>query len=58
MLLPLTMLNIRRGHLSLYIWVSLKGKATCIWSFGCDFTCAITMGCARFRLSFGMISIL
>ena len=57
-LLPLVIYNIRHTHLGLHIWVSLKGRATCIWSFGYDFACAITMRYAGFKLSFGIIIIL
>ena len=56
-LLPLVMLNVRHARLGLYIWVSLKGKATHIWSFGYSFVCAITTGCVGFKLSFGIIII-
>ena len=45
-------------HLSLHIVVSLKGRITCIWSFGCGFACATAMGCAGFRLLFGIIIVL
>ena len=36
--------------LCLHIAVSLKGRTTRIWSFGCGFDCATAMGCAGFRL--------
>ena len=55
MLLPLIVLNIRYTHLGLQTWATLKDIATCIWSFGCSFTCATTMRCAGFKLSFGII---
>ena len=57
-LLPFKMLNIRHTHLGLHTWVSLKGRAICIWSFGYNFAYAIKMGCAGFKLSFCIISIL
>ena len=41
--------------LGLHIAVSLKGRTTRIWSFGCSFACTTAMGCAGFRLSFGTI---
>ena len=41
-LLPLVMPYIRHAHLDLYITVSLKGRTTRIWSFGCGFACATT----------------
>ena len=50
-LLPLVMPHVRHTRLGLRITVSLKGRTTCIWSFCCGFSCAITMGCAGFRLS-------
>ena len=53
MLLPLAMPYIRHAHLGLYIGISLKGRTTHIWYFSCSFACATTMGCAKFRLSFG-----
>ena len=58
LLLPLVMLNVRHAYLGLHIVVSLKGRKTCIWSFGCGFACITTMGCAGFKLSFGMIIVL
>ena len=57
-LLPLVMPHVRHPHLGLYIEVRLKGRITCIWSFGCGFDCATTMGSAGFRLSFAMIIVL
>ena len=53
-LLPLVMPYISNIHLELHKSVSLKGRMTCIWSFGCGFTCATTMGCAGFELSFSI----
>ena len=44
--------------LGLHIMVSLKGRITCIWSFGCGFACATAMGCAGLKLLFGTIIIL
>ena len=35
--------------------VSPKGKKTRIWSLGCSFDCVTTMGCAGFKLLFGII---
>ena len=45
------------GHvrLGLHIAVSLKGRTTCIWSFSYGFVYATTVGCAGFKLSFGII---
>ena len=43
------------AHLGLHIAVSLKGRTTRILSLDCGFACAIAMGCAGFRLSFGTI---
>ena len=57
-LLLLINLHVTYAHLGLHIAVSLKGRTTCIWCFGCGFTCDITMGCVGFRLSFGMIIVL
>ena len=54
-LLPLVRPHVRHAHLGLNIAVSLKGRTTRIWSFGCGFACATTMGCAGFRLLFGTI---
>ena len=42
----------------LHLWVSLKGIETHIWSFGCDFSCAITTGCAEFKLPVAKIFVL
>ena len=41
--------------LGLHIKVTLEGRTTRIWYFGCGFACATTIGCAGFRLSFGII---
>ena len=49
-LLTLVILNVRHVHLDLHIWVSLKGRATCIWSFVCGFAFSITIRCAKFKL--------
>ena len=57
-LMPLVMPYIRHAHLGLHIAVSLKGRTTRIWSFACGFTCTTTMGCNRFRLSFGTVIVL
>ena len=58
MLLPFFMLYVRHACLGLHIAVSLKGRTTCIWYFGCSFTCATAMGCTGFRLLFGIIIVL
>ena len=50
MQLPLVMPHVRHAHLGLHIAISLKGKTTCIGSYGCGFACATTMVCAGFRL--------
>ena len=47
---PLVRPHIMHAHLGLHIAVSLKGRTTCIWSFGCSFACAAEMGCAGFRV--------
>ena len=52
---PLVRPHVRHARLGLYIAVSLKVTTTRIWSFGCGFACAIAMGCAGFRLLFGLI---
>ena len=57
-LLPLVMPHVRHAHLGLYIAVILKGRTTCIWSFGCSFAFATAMGCSGFRLLFGTILVL
>ena len=49
-LLPLVRPHVRHVRLGLYIAVSLKGKKTHIWSFGCGFACASEMGCSGFKL--------
>ena len=48
----------RYAHLGLYIAVSLKGRTTHIWSFGCGFACATAIGCAGFRILFDTIIVL
>ena len=58
MLLSLTKPHVRYAHLGLYIAVSVKGRRPRIWSFGCGFACATTMGCAGFKLPFDIILIL
>ena len=50
---PLVRPHVRHVRLGLHIAVSLKGRTTCIWSFGCGFACATEMECAVFRLLFG-----
>ena len=54
----LVMPHVMHAHLGLHIAVSLKGKITCSWSFGCGFACATAMGCAGFRLLFGTAIVL
>ena len=53
MLLPFVRFYVRYAYLGLLIAVSLKGRTSHIWSFGCGFACATIMGCAGFRLLFG-----
>ena len=55
MLLLFVMAHIRYVHLGLHIAVSLEGRTTCIWSFGCGFTFSIAIGYVGFRLLFGTI---
>ena len=43
-ILPLVKPFVRHARLGLHVAVSLKGRTTCILSFGCGFTCATTMG--------------
>ena len=57
-LLLLIMLSVRHMHLGLYIWVSMKGRAICIKSYGFSFACAIITRCSGFKLSFGEIIVL
>ena len=57
-LLPLVVPHLRHAHLSLYMGVGLKGRTICICSFSFSFACATTMGCAGFKLSFGIIILL
>ena len=57
-LVPLVRPQKRHKYLGLHIVVSLKGRTTCIWSFGCGFACATIMGCAGFRLLLGIIIVL
>ena len=54
-LLPLVRPHASYALLGLHIEVNLKGLTTCIWSFGCCFACATTMGCAGFGLLFATI---
>ena len=46
------------ARLGLHIAVSLKGRTTPIWSFGCGYTCATAMGCAGLGLLFGTAIVL
>ena len=55
---PLVRPRVMHARLGLHIAVSLKGRTTRIWSFGCDFACAIAMGCAGFRLLMDTIIVL
>ena len=57
-LLPFARPHIKYTHLGLHIVISLKGRTTHIWSFGCGFACATAMGYAGFRLLFGTIIVL
>ena len=57
-LLLLVMPHVKHAHLGRHIAVGLKGRTIRIWSFGCSFTCATTMGCAGFRRLFGIIIVL
>ena len=57
-LLLLVRPHVRHAHLGLHIAVSLKGRTTRIWSFGCDFTCDTAVVCAGFRLLFDTIIVL
>ena len=57
-LLPLVRPHVRHVCLGLHIVVSLKGRTTHIWSLGCGFTYATTMGCAGFRLLLDTITVL
>ena len=56
--LPLVICHIRHAHLGLHIALRLKGRTTCIWSFGCSFACATIVGCSGFKLSYGIIILL
>ena len=58
MLQPLIRPHLMHAHLGLHIAVNLKGRTTCIWSFGCGFACATAMGCAGFRLLSGTAIVL
>ena len=58
MLLPVVMSHVRHAHLGLHIGDRLEYRITHIWSLGCGFACATTMGCAGFKLSFGIIIVL
>ena len=57
-LLALLMPHTKHEHLGLPIMVSLKGKTTHIWPFGCVCACATTIRCALFRLSLGITILL
>ena len=58
MLPPLVRPHVRHARLGLHIAVSLKGRATRIWSFGCGFARATAMGCSGLRLLFGTVIVL
>ena len=47
---PFVRPHVMHARLGLHIVVSLKGRTSHIWSFGCNFTCATAMGCDGFRL--------
>ena len=49
-LLPLVRPHVKHAHLGLHIVVSLNGRITRIWPFGCGFACATAMGCVGLRL--------
>ena len=53
-LLPLVISHVRHAHLGLHIAVSLKGRTNCIRFFGCGFAYVTTVGCAGFKLLFGI----
>ena len=55
---PLVRPHVMCACLGLHTMVSLKGRTTCIWSFGCGFACTTAMGCAGFRLLFGTVIVL
>ena len=55
---PLVRPPVMHARLGLCIAVSLKGRTTSIWYFGCGFTCTTAMGCAGFRLIFGIVIVL
>ena len=55
---PFVRPHVRHAHLGLHIVVSLKGRTTHIWFFGCGFACATAVGCAGFRLLFSTIIVL
>ena len=57
-LLHLKILHRRYAHLCLNIGVSLKGRTTHIWSFGCNFAYTTKKIYAGFKLSFGISTIL
>ena len=57
-LLPFVRPHVRHVRLGLHTAASLKGRTTCIWSFGCGFACATAMGCAGFRLLLDIIIVL
>ena len=52
---PLVRPHVMNARLGLHIAVSLKGRTTHIWSYGCGFTCATAMGCTGFRILFGTV---
>ena len=55
---PLVRPHVMHARLGLHIAVSLKGRTTRIWSFGCAFTCATAMAYAGLRLLFGIVIVL
>ena len=50
---PLVRPHVMHAHLGLHTAVSLKGRTTRIWSFGCGFACTTAMGCSGFRILSG-----
>ena len=54
MLLLFVRPHLRQACLGLHIAISLKDRTTRILSFGCGFAYVTAMGCAGFRLLFGI----
>ena len=55
---PLVKPHVRHARLGLHIAVSLKGRTTRIWFFGCAFSCTTSIGCAGFKLILSTIIVL